>query len=211
MLAVASFGAPVPLSSCCRLRNFRAVLRQDVEGHDSYAPELMVVSPTMRCNLTCTGCYSANYDTAGELTTVELDELFRQIKDLGIYLVVVSGGEPFMREDLFDLMSKHNDMLFMTYTNGTLLSRGGRATALARLGNVLPCISVIDLQRVSHSTPRTSIPVRGESCLLDPRGKRIGPACLRAILDESRMVRPVAQVGARCMVFHEPRHTPHRC
>ena len=38
MLAVASFGAPVPLSSCCRLRNFRAVLRQDVEGHDSYDP-----------------------------------------------------------------------------------------------------------------------------------------------------------------------------
>ena len=37
MLAVASFGAPVPLSSCCRLRNFRAVLRQDVEGHDNYS------------------------------------------------------------------------------------------------------------------------------------------------------------------------------
>lgn len=107
-----------------------------------YAPELMVVSPTMRCNLKCTGCYSANYVAKDELTTAELDDLLLQAKDLGLYLVVVSGGEPYMREDLLDVFAKHDDMVFMTYTNGTLLSRDRRAEKLAALGNVMPCISV---------------------------------------------------------------------
>lgn len=107
-----------------------------------YAPQLMVVSPTMRCNLTCTGCYSANYPTQDELTTAELDDLLDQAKAIGIYFVVVSGGEPFLREDLMGLFERHHDMLFLVYTNGTLLDRDGRARTLARLGNVLPAISV---------------------------------------------------------------------
>lgn len=107
-----------------------------------YAPQLMVVSPSMRCNLTCTGCYSARYPTDDELTTAELDDLFRQAKALGIYFVVVSGGEPYLRPDLLDLFERHRDVLFLTYTNGTLLDRDGRAERLARLGNVVPAISV---------------------------------------------------------------------
>ncbi len=117
--------------------------RQAVRDRNhGFAPELMVVSPTMRCNLKCTGCYSANYATADELKTNELDDLLMQAKGLGLYLVVVSGGEPFLHDDLLDLFAKHNDMVFMTYTNGTLLARNGRARRLAQLGNVLPCISV---------------------------------------------------------------------
>lgn len=112
------------------------------ERTGGYAPELMVVSPTMRCNLKCKGCYSARYATSDELTTEELDDLFRQAKGMGIYFVVVSGGEPYLREDLLDLFARHDDMLFMTYTNGTLLGRADRAAQLARLGNVVPCISV---------------------------------------------------------------------
>lgn len=107
-----------------------------------YAPELMVVSPTMRCNLRCHGCYSAYYPTDEELTTAELDDLFTQAKALGMYLFVISGGEPFMRKDLFDLFERHNDALFLTYTNGTLLTSDGRIDRLAKLGNVLPAISV---------------------------------------------------------------------
>ncbi len=112
-----------------------------------YAPELMVVSPSMRCNLRCTGCYSGNYRTDDELTTAELDDLVRQVKELGIYFVVISGGEPYMRADLLDLFEKHNDVLFLTYTNGTLLDRDGRAERLARLGNVIPAISVEGFER----------------------------------------------------------------
>ncbi len=105
-------------------------------------PHLMVISPTMRCNLKCVGCYSAYYKRKDVLTTADLDRVFVQAKDLGIRFVVVSGGEPYVREDLLELFARHNDMIFMTYTNGTIIADQNLAPKLAELGNVIPCISV---------------------------------------------------------------------
>ncbi len=107
-----------------------------------HVPTFIVVSPTMKCNLKCTGCYSGLYDKGEELSEAELDRIFREAKALGIYFVVISGGEPFLlKESLFRLFKKHHDMFFMMYTNGTLIDREA-ARKLARLGNVAPAISV---------------------------------------------------------------------
>jgi len=105
-------------------------------------PHLMVISPTMRCNLKCVGCYSAYYNRKDALSTADLDRVYGEAKELGIRFVVVSGGEPFVREDFLELCERHNDMIFMTYTNGTLIADRKLAPRLAELGNVIPCISV---------------------------------------------------------------------
>jgi MoaA/NifB/PqqE/SkfB family radical SAM enzyme len=105
-------------------------------------PHMMVISPTMRCNLRCAGCYSAYYNRKDALSTADLDRIFREAKDLGMRFVVVSGGEPFMREDFLELCERHSNMIFMTYTNGTLIAERELAPKLAKLGNVIPCISV---------------------------------------------------------------------
>jgi MoaA/NifB/PqqE/SkfB family radical SAM enzyme len=108
---------------------------------DDY-PQLMVISPTMRCNLTCKGCYSAFYERQDHLSTADLDRVYGEAKELGLRFVVVSGGEPFIREDFLELCERHNDMVFMTYTNGTLIGERNLAPRLAKLGNVIPCVSV---------------------------------------------------------------------
>jgi hypothetical protein len=54
---------------------------------------------------------------------------------------VVSGGEPFVYEGLYDLWRKHSDMWFQVYTSGVALNDANVAK-LAELGNVMPCISV---------------------------------------------------------------------
>jgi MoaA/NifB/PqqE/SkfB family radical SAM enzyme len=105
-------------------------------------PHMMVISPTMRCNLKCVGCYSAYYNRKDALSTADLDRVYGEAKDLGIRFVVVSGGEPFIREDFLELCERHSDMIFMTYTNGTLIAERQLAPRLAKLGNVIPCISV---------------------------------------------------------------------
>ena len=105
-------------------------------------PILMVISPTMRCNLQCTGCYSANYDREDAIDTPTFHRILREAKELGIYFVVVSGGEPFIRSDLLEIFETHSDMIFLTYTNGTFIYRDKLAPKLAELGNVIPCISV---------------------------------------------------------------------
>jgi len=109
---------------------------------ERWIPSLMVVSPTMRCNLNCTGCYSGLYEKDGELSEDELDRLFSEAKSEGMYFAVISGGEPFVKKkELFRLFKKHNDMYFLVYTNGTLIDEK-TAKKLGELGNVAPAISV---------------------------------------------------------------------
>ncbi len=105
-------------------------------------PAVMVVSPTTRCNLACEGCYSAGGGQSDAITTGRFDRLLSECEALGIYFVVVSGGEPFLRADLLDLFARHPDIEFLVFTNGTLIARRHLAPALAWLGNVIPCISV---------------------------------------------------------------------
>jgi MoaA/NifB/PqqE/SkfB family radical SAM enzyme len=105
-------------------------------------PVIMVISPTMRCNLTCTGCYSFNYERKDAISTERLDRLYHECEELGIGYIVVSGGEPYLRKDTIELFSRHPKLLFMTYTNGTLLADRKVVQRLAELGNVIPCVSV---------------------------------------------------------------------
>ena len=78
-----------------------------------------------RCNLTCKHCYSisADKDFAGELTT---DEVFRVMDDLKAFKVpglILSGGEPLLRPDIFDIAGRSKTMGFFTAlsSNGTLI------------------------------------------------------------------------------------------
>jgi len=116
--------------------------RQEIFEKEKWRPPFFfVLSPTMRCNLKCTGCYAAQYTKQDVITTEQIDKIFTEAKDLGIYFVTISGGEPFYREDLLDIWKKHNDMFFLVYTNGTLIDEK-MAEKLADLGNVAPAISV---------------------------------------------------------------------
>ena len=114
---------------------------QILQEEDWLPPTFAVVSPTMRCNLRCRGCYAFEYEKDGELTTEEFDSVIRQCKDLGMYFYTISGGEPFVREDLLEMCDHHSDAFFQVYTNGTLID-DKVADRLLALGNVAPAISV---------------------------------------------------------------------
>jgi len=104
-------------------------------------PTLLVVSPTMRCPLSCYGCYSAEYARDSDLDFATFDRLTREAKSLGGYFMVISGGEPFMYPGIYDLWRKHDDIWFQVYTSGVALTETNVAK-LAELGNVMPCISI---------------------------------------------------------------------
>ena len=59
-------------------------------------PCVIVISPTMRCNLRCTGCYSAQYSQSEDLDFDVLDRLITEANSMGIYFFVLTGGEPFI-------------------------------------------------------------------------------------------------------------------
>jgi MoaA/NifB/PqqE/SkfB family radical SAM enzyme len=105
-----------------------------------YPPNAMILSPTMRCNLNCYGCYSGSYPQE-DLPFEVIDRVVGECKEMGIHLVLMTGGEPFLRKDLFDLFEKHPDTIFQIYTNGSLIDEG-MVERFIELGNVIPSISL---------------------------------------------------------------------
>jgi len=106
-----------------------------------HLPNFMVISPTMRCNLRCKGCYAGGYSKEDDLPFERIDRLIDEAKELGMYFFTFSGGECFVRPDLLDLWEKHKDCYFQVYTNGTLLDEA-TVKRLVRMGNVAPMVSV---------------------------------------------------------------------
>ena len=65
-------------------------------------PELIWFA-TNRCNLDCMYCCNSNdSDNSDELSTEQARELIEQVADFSQYLVII-GGEPLLREDIFEL------------------------------------------------------------------------------------------------------------
>ena len=110
-------------------------------------PTLLLISPTKRCNLHCTGCYAgSNKKTAASLDWDTFDRILTEKEELwDSYFTPISGGEPFMWRDgdrtIYDMFAKHKNQYFMVYTNGTFLNKEN-VRKLADAGNVAPVLSV---------------------------------------------------------------------
>jgi heme d1 biosynthesis radical SAM protein NirJ len=78
-----------------------------------------------RCNLTCMHCYSisADIDFPGELDTAEVLRVMEDLKAFGVPVLILSGGEPLLRKDIFDIAARAKALGFYTAlsTNGTLI------------------------------------------------------------------------------------------
>ncbi|MBC7858988.1 MAG: heme d1 biosynthesis radical SAM protein NirJ [Burkholderiaceae bacterium] len=78
-----------------------------------------------RCNLTCKHCYSisADKDFAGELSTAEVLETMADLRGFGVPVLILSGGEPLLRPDIYDIARQAKDMGFYVglSSNGTLI------------------------------------------------------------------------------------------
>jgi heme d1 biosynthesis radical SAM protein NirJ len=80
-----------------------------------------------RCNLTCKHCYSISTDKdfPGELNTEQVFSTMDNLKKFKVPVLILSGGEPLMREDIFDISSRAKSMGFYVglSTNGTLINK----------------------------------------------------------------------------------------
>ncbi|TFH17621.1 MAG: 12,18-didecarboxysiroheme deacetylase [Lentisphaerales bacterium] len=79
-----------------------------------------------RCNLRCVHCYSHSHDEnySGELTYDEGCRLIEDLGDFGVPVLLFSGGEPLMRDSIFELIqhARNKGMRAVLSTNGTLIT-----------------------------------------------------------------------------------------
>ena len=74
---------------------------------EKFIPLIMSWNVTRECNLKCGHCYinAADKKLSNELTTAEGKKLIDQICEVSHPLLVLSGGEPLLRQDIFELIS----------------------------------------------------------------------------------------------------------
>lgn len=79
-----------------------------------------------RCNLTCKHCYSisADIDFPGELSTEEIFTVMDDLKQFRVPALILSGGEPLLRPDIFEIAGRAKKMGFYVglSSNGTLIN-----------------------------------------------------------------------------------------
>lgn len=93
--------------------------------HRLSAPIIIDFNVTKNCNLKCSFCYaSACENKDDEMTLSDIDYAFKQFNELNIHIIRISGGEPFMRKDIHEIIAlteKYNFTVCMN-TNATLIS-----------------------------------------------------------------------------------------
>lgn len=112
--------------------------------YDNRYVDMVFWSITGRCNFRCRHCFMDAPDAAlGELSTEEAFALIDQMADCGVLRVDITGGEPFVRKDFWQLIDRilsYKMVIGKIYTNGWLLTE----TVLDEFErrNIKPAISI---------------------------------------------------------------------
>ncbi|MBF0235993.1 MAG: heme b synthase [Desulfamplus sp.] len=87
---------------------------------------LVAWETTRRCNLSCVHCRAAAEDHVyeNELDTAAAMTLMDQIRDAGQPIVILTGGEPLLREDIFDIAAYGTKigLRMVMAPNGTMIT-----------------------------------------------------------------------------------------
>jgi len=122
MMVTNTFAPPV--GSRAQFRALKGMIKTQLLGKAS--PIAMTFAVTYDCMCNCVHCSAGKHFREGvqELSTEEAKDLIDQAQKLGIAMLAFTGGEPLMREDLFELISHVNKKKTMPimFTNGLLLT-----------------------------------------------------------------------------------------
>ncbi len=130
-------------------RGYRQRKRFERE-HSLWPPSFVVISPLAACNLHCIGCYAGAYGhTEPNLSYQDMVKIIEEVRGWGTRFITITGGEPTMywnhikgeERGIKDLLQEYQDMVFLMYTNGTLIDED-MAADMEQLGNITPAISV---------------------------------------------------------------------
>ena len=109
-----------------RLSQFMRELIEPTPVRRAQPPGPVVIwNLVRRCNLNCIHCYSlsADVDFPGELTTEEVFRVMDDLKAARVPVLILSGGEPLLRPDIFAISSRAKALGFYVglSSNGALI------------------------------------------------------------------------------------------
>ena len=125
---------------------------------ENFIPLWGTLELTHRCNLKCVHCYLGKPHKSDELSTHEVINILSELHEAGCLFLVITGGEPLLREDFPIILqaAKERGFLIFLFTNGTLIDN----TAIELLSKYPPLSVDISLYGISEevykNTTRTT-------------------------------------------------------
>lgn len=142
-------------------------------------PWALLLDPTSACNLHCTGCWAADYENRNDLSIEEIESIIEQGKKLGTHVFIFTGGEPLVRKrDLIEICERHQDCVFLSFTNGTLIDEAF-CDDMLRVANFVPAISIEGFEEATDSRrgAGTFAKVARAMALMKEKGLAFGASC----------------------------------
>jgi radical SAM protein with 4Fe4S-binding SPASM domain len=163
------------------------------------------VDLTMRCNERCVHCYRVIEDRA-ELTTGEVKTLLADLARAGTLYLTFSGGEIFLRPDLFELIAEAKRLRFdVRLKSNALLITDARARRLRELGVRQVDVSIYSVDAAVHDavTKTPGSLERSLAAIVRLRaagvGVKVNCPLMRATVGGYRDVRALAErLGVAC-------------
>lgn len=178
-------------------------------------PVSLCLGITNKCNLNCVHCRVSDMRNEPDFSKKELADIIRQIIDLRVLNVSISGGEPLMRKDFFAIIDKLNsksNIAISLNTNGTLVTKD-IAKRLAASGLWLYKVSL------DGASPKVNDAIRGNGAFVRAyRGieNLVAKGCSVVIAtaitrlnyqDAEKIVLLGKKLGVRCIRFNEVTYT----
>lgn len=141
-------------------------------ARETRSPVAATFELTYGCNLRCVHCYNPTHRVLPhELTTEEVRSILDQLEDLGVIHLILTGGEPFTRPDILDILQdvKRLGFVLSVISNATRITVR-LADALKELPLESVCVSMYGATKTSFERV-TGIPgsydafMRGFECL----------------------------------------------
>ncbi|MBL7084540.1 MAG: radical SAM protein [Candidatus Omnitrophica bacterium] len=114
------------------------------------------ISVTDKCHLNCWHCNNANKEISGDLSFEDLSRIIKEVQETGVSCIGFTGGEPALRSDLTQLISKVDGRSFtILFTTGHRIDKE-RAIAFKKAGLTAIVVSLDSHIKKEHNQKRSS-------------------------------------------------------
>ncbi|MCX5694546.1 MAG: radical SAM protein [Candidatus Omnitrophica bacterium] len=132
---------------CSRIHSF---------ARENKFPLRVMFELTYDCNFHCKHCYiPKSYKSREELKTKEIFLILDQLKKIGCFYLGFTGGEPFLRKDILEILGYAKKLGFeiIVYTNGSLINNKMAAELsrlrLNKIDITIPAMSKVSFDQIS--------------------------------------------------------------
>lgn len=114
------------------------------------------ISVTDKCHLNCWHCNNANKEVSDDLPFGDLSRIIQEVQDASVSCIGFTGGEPALRNDLAQLISKVDNRSFtILFTTGYGIDKG-RAITFKKAGLTTIVVSLDSHIKKEHNQKRNS-------------------------------------------------------